>query len=138
MSVQHLRGESICKNLLCYSWRCCTILHMNALVRADSHSWNNLPTLSLYAISVSVHYICLTISSSLIELFFCFPFQGLASSLQPCLKDGKKLEKEKRPMLWRTVLAMFENMKSKSYEGTQRAEVAENESPFLEDPFLLC
>lgn len=33
---------------------------------------------------------------------------------------------------------MFENMKSKSYEGTQRAEVAENESPFLEDPFLLC
>lgn len=33
---------------------------------------------------------------------------------------------------------MFENMKSKSYKGTQRAEVAENETPFLEDPFFFA
>lgn len=38
-------------------------------------------------------------------------------------------------MLGGMVLAMFENMKSKSYKGTQRAEEAENETPCLGDPF---
>lgn len=36
------------------------------------------------------------------------------------------------------VLAVFENMKSKTYKGTQRAEVAENKTSFLGDPFFFA
>lgn len=34
------------------------------------------------------------------------------------------------------VVAMFENMESKSYNETQGAEVAENETPLLRDLFF--